>query len=128
MLVKENCQAVPDGVVIRHCSLKQYFLYIPRQVRPELECGPAQQFHELAGSIVHLFTFEPFAALCTRLTRTPPNLLRARKKGASTGENSEAVVLIRVNEDLAPAARLPERGPAPKAVSHGHTPRTRTAP
>jgi hypothetical protein len=61
MLVKENCQAVSDGIVIRHRSLKQRFLYIPRQVRPELEGGSAQQSHELAGSIVHLSTFEPFA-------------------------------------------------------------------
>jgi hypothetical protein len=69
MLVKENCQAVSDGIVIRHRSLKQRFLYIPRQVRPELEGGSAQQSHELAGSIVHLSTFEPFAVFMLRNER-----------------------------------------------------------
>jgi hypothetical protein len=34
MFVKENCQAVSDGIVIRHRSLKQRFLYISRQIRP----------------------------------------------------------------------------------------------
>ena len=42
MFVKEYCEAIPDGIVVRHRSLKQRFLYISRQVRPELEGGPAQ--------------------------------------------------------------------------------------
>ena len=78
MLVKENRQAVPDGIVIRHCSLKERFLHIPWQIRPELEGSPAQQLHELAGSIVHLFTFEPFTA--TQPNAHAPNLLRAAQK------------------------------------------------
>jgi hypothetical protein len=42
MLVKEDCQVVSDGVVMRHRRLKQRFLYISWQVRPELEGGVAQ--------------------------------------------------------------------------------------
>ncbi|WP_436213561.1 hypothetical protein [Bradyrhizobium sp. LjRoot220] len=78
MLVQENGQAVPDGFVIRHRGLKQGLLYIPRQIRPELEGGAAQQFHELAGSIVHFSTFEPFAVFMLRNERAMPGNAPAR--------------------------------------------------
>ena len=54
MSMKKHSEAVSQERVVRNGSLKERFLHVPRQLRPQLERGVTQQELKLPGQIIHM--------------------------------------------------------------------------
>jgi len=54
MAVQEKRELIPKIAVFAHGFLKQALLVIPRQVRPQAQCGLAENIRKLLETLVHV--------------------------------------------------------------------------
>lgn len=54
MVMKKYSEAVSQKRIVGNGSLKESFLHVTRQIRPQLKCCVTQQQFESVGQIIHV--------------------------------------------------------------------------
>jgi hypothetical protein len=54
MVMKKYSEAVSQQRIVGNGSLKELFLHVTRQVRPQFECRVTQQQFKPVGQIIHM--------------------------------------------------------------------------